>query len=285
MLLVTIAFGAWSALSNPSLPAEVAPSAGPCVAPAAAILAPASDDAIAPAAKKDEVPTGELARFTTTDNLRIDATFHPVPKAKEPVPAVLLLHDLGADQAQLATLVDKFLKRKMAVLTFDLRGHGVNRTDERDWEKLDDAARASLAPFMVNDVQAALNWLGGESRVQGNRLHVVGHGFGALLALRAARDERVVSATLSLPDEDRYGFSLRTLLPDVEGLATQIVTTAAQEEHMRELLVEADLVDAVDLVAVKAEPELVLADKKLPNALVKWVDEHRDGQPVVRERK
>ena len=245
----------------------------------------ASNDApsVAPAKSADERPVGELARFTTTDKIQLDATFHPVPKAKEPVPAVLLVHDLGADQQQLEALVDKLLKKKVAVLTFDLRGHGVNTNETFDWSVLDDAGRAALAPYMVNDVMAALNWLAAEPRVQGNHLHVVGEGFGALLALRAARDERVVSVTLSQPAEDLHGFTLRTLLPNVEGLAAQILTTTENEKRFATMLEEADLAKDIALVSVKAE-EFAWSDKKLSASFVKWIDENRAGRPVERVR-
>jgi alpha-beta hydrolase superfamily lysophospholipase len=252
--------------------------------PAGAVVC-ASDDApaVAPAKAADERPVGELARFTTTDKIQLDATFHPVPKAKEPVPAVLLVHDLGADQQQLEALVDKLLKKKVAVLTFDLRGHGVNKNETFDWSALDEAGRAALAPYMVNDVMAAVNWLAADARVQGNHLHVVGQGFGALLALRAARDERVVSVTLSQPAEDLHGLTLRTLLPNAEGLAAQILTTTENEKRFATMLEEADLTKDIALVSVKAE-EFSWSDKKLSASFVKWIDENRAGRPVERVR-
>jgi alpha-beta hydrolase superfamily lysophospholipase len=239
--------------------------------------------AVAPAKSAAERPTGELARFTTSDKVQLDATFHPVPKAKEPVPAVLLVHDLGADQQQLGALVDKLLKKKVAVLAFDLRGHGVNKNETFDWSALDEAGRAALAPYMVNDVMGALEWLAADARVQGNQLHVVGEGFGALLALRAARDERVVSVTLSKPAEDLFGLTLRTLLPNAEGLAAQLLTTTANEKRFATMLEEADLVKDIALVAVKEE-EFAWTDKKLSASFAKWIDENRAGRPVERVR-
>ncbi|MEZ5978066.1 MAG: alpha/beta hydrolase [Planctomycetota bacterium] len=275
MLLVTLALCAFPPDVRPATaePVEL-PSGGTttCAVVGAASLATATPEK---AESKDD-PVGELARMETRDKIRLEATFYPVPRAKDPLPAVLLIHDLGSDRSQLVPLVEKLLKEKLCVLAIDLRGHGTSATEDLDWSKLEEVQRERLTPFMRDDVNAALDWLTADSRVIGTRIGIVGQGFGGLLGLRAARDERIVNLTMIEPALEDHGYRLSALLPDAEGLPMQIVVGKDEEQPIDDLI-KSENIDYVEMRTVKAERGALFEDKRLAAALGKWIDTYREG--------
>ena len=107
-----------------------------------------------------------------------------------PGPAVLLLGGSGAQDRDGARtelpgyrpfvdLADTLLAAGFAVLRLDDRGVGAS-TGHFDGATTEDFAR---------DAAAAVTWLRGQSRVQPDRIALVGHSEGALVALMVARDD------------------------------------------------------------------------------------------------
>ncbi|QDU85440.1 Alpha/beta hydrolase family protein [Planctomycetes bacterium Pla163] len=267
MLLVpTIALGAIALALPPVRGVEA--SASSCAASPAPISAPSL---------AGEALDSEPVRLTARDGRKLEGTFYPVPKVNDPVAAVLLIHDLGADRAQLEPLVERLVKKKLAVLTFDLRGHGASADEECDWSAMDEAAQSRLVPFMVHDIGAAMEWLSDDSRVLGARQHVIGQGFGALLAARAAADERVTSLTLIEPQLDAHNFQLAGLLDDAAGLPMQLVAPKDACERYETFLKDEELEDVIEIQAVKCDAGECAGDKRFGTSLSKWVDDRRDG--------
>lgn len=107
-----------------------------------------------------------------------------------PVPAVLLLSGSGPQDRDGARtelpgyrpfvdIADTLLAAGFAVLRLDDRGVGAS-SGRFDGATTDDFAR---------DAAAAVTWLRGQSRVQPERIALVGHSEGALVALLVARDD------------------------------------------------------------------------------------------------
>lgn len=228
-------------------------------------------------ASAGEAPDSEPVRLTARDGRKLEGTFYPVPKANDPVAAVLLIHDLGADREQLKPLIERLVKKKLAVLTFDLRGHGASADEDCDWSAMDETAQNRLVPFMVHDVGAAMMWLADDSRVLGARQHVIGQGFGALLAARAAADERVTSLTLIEPHLEAHDFHLAALLDDAAGLPMQLVAPKDACERYETFLKDEELEDVIDIQSVKCDAGECAGDKRFGTSLSKWVDDRRDG--------
>jgi pimeloyl-ACP methyl ester carboxylesterase len=105
------------------------------------------------------------------------ATLH-VPDRRTPVPGILLLHGstpVGRKLGLYRVLADELCARGYAVLVPDQRGYG----ESTDPPRLDRAAAFDY----VGDARRALDYLAGVDGVDASRLHVIGHSFGADVAL------------------------------------------------------------------------------------------------------
>lgn len=130
----------------------------------------------------------------------------PTTAAPPPVPAVLLLSGSGAQDRDGARtelpgyrpfvdLADTLLAAGIAVLRLDDRGVGAS-TGRFDGATTEDFAR---------DAAAAVTWLRTQSRVRPERIALVGHSEGALVALLVAHDDPRVWALGLLGAASRPG--------------------------------------------------------------------------------
>jgi|GEM_PF-6591244 len=246
---------------------------------AEATAAPVVEVAIAPS---DDLPDSEPVRLRTRDGRTLAGNFYEVPREDDPVPAVVLIHDLGAERTELEPIVERLVKSKFAVLSFDLRGHGESADEDCNWSKMDEEERARLVPFTLLDVNAALDWLMEDPRVRGVRTHVIGSGHGALLAGRIATDERVTSLTVLEPATEGFDMELADLLADAEGLSMQIASSRDDEERWKEWLVAEEIDDLVEVRASKGDAGDLFSDKRFRISLCRWIDERREGTASVR---
>jgi len=97
--------------------------------------------------------------------------------------AVVLIHGLGANLAFWFMTIGRHLARQYRVITYDLRGHGASSVTPAGY----------MLPNMVDDLNVLLDHLGV------TRAHIVGHSFGARVALAFAitKPERVMSLTIA----------------------------------------------------------------------------------------
>jgi pimeloyl-ACP methyl ester carboxylesterase len=97
--------------------------------------------------------------------------------------AVVLIHGLGANLAFWFMSVGRHLARQYKVITYDLRGHGASSITPGGY----------MLPNMVDDLSVLLDHLEVE------RAHIVGHSFGARVALTFAimNAHRVTSLTIA----------------------------------------------------------------------------------------
>jgi dienelactone hydrolase len=130
----------------------------------------------------------------------IPATFHlpgsetgrtaflDAPPRGERPPAVVLMHGFASDRLVMSVLARRLARAGYAVLAFDASGHGQNRNRfERSFGR-SDAFHAELA--------TAVDFLRADSRVDGERIVVMGHSMGAGAVLDFATRDAGLDATV-----------------------------------------------------------------------------------------
>lgn len=234
------------------------PERAPLVAPLAllAVLLASRALSASPAA------AGRLVSFAASDGVSLSAMFYEA--GSRPGPAVLLVHMLGRSKDEWASLAERLQESGITALAVDLRGHGQS------------GGNGSELPAMVNDVRAALAWLGSRPNVQPGALAVIGASLGANLgALAAADNPQVRVLALVSPSLDYRGVRLDAAV--MRKLADRAVWMAASAEDpyalrsVRELLAE-NTVHVQRLSLVRGHGTgLLAADPDLARALVDWL--------------
>jgi len=137
-----------------------------------------------------------------------------LPSSEPTSPAVLLLHGFSSSKERMVQSVGRALQQRgVASLALDLPFHGERGGDGappyRNPIALVTAWRAA-----VREARAAIEWLGAQPEIEGERLGVLGYSLGGFLALMMASEEpavRVVTlaAAGDLPDSTPYLSLLR----------------------------------------------------------------------------
>jgi pimeloyl-ACP methyl ester carboxylesterase len=165
---------------------------------------------------------GKTVAISTDDGLDLAATFF-APR-KDRAPAVLLIHDAGANRKQLDSIATRLQKQGFGVLSVDLRGHGESKSSKLDWSKLTEEERPAAWQRSPRDVEAAAQWLLGQKSIHSTNLSLLGLGSGCDLATRhAVADENVKSLLLLNPRAKDLGFDVEGALLDIEGLPTCVI--------------------------------------------------------------
>ena len=107
-----------------------------------------------------------------------------VPPGSGPFPGAVLCHGMGSDHRAMRPVAQKLVRQGIAALAFDFRGHG--KSDG----VVDDC--------IYHDVIAALRFLRGHTRINPKRIALVGHSFGAWVAILAAAAYRDIRALVSI---------------------------------------------------------------------------------------
>jgi len=129
------------------------------------------------------VPSGP--QIGTFDLVTLQASFEIPSGVPAPIPAVLLLHGFGEDRSVWNDFKKTLLSRGLAVMTLDLRGHGESKTKNGETISASADWRTSPHEFPL-DLDAAITWLKTQTRVNSNRIAVIGVDVGANLALIAS---------------------------------------------------------------------------------------------------
>ncbi len=124
-------------------------------------------------------------RFDTFDLVQIRGSFELPTGIPAPIPAVLLLHGYGENRAVWGDLETRLLTDGWAVMSIDLRGHGLSKTRNREPIEPEPDWRMDSRQFPL-DVGPALDWLKSQPRLASNRIVVIGADVGANLALIAS---------------------------------------------------------------------------------------------------
>jgi pimeloyl-ACP methyl ester carboxylesterase len=146
-------------------------------------LAPSAGDASAAVKAAPATPSGPL--LETFDLVNLQTSVEMPSGVPAPIPAVLLLHGFGEDRTVWNDFKKVLLAHGWAVMTLDLRGHGESKiqngrtiTANKDW-------RTNPQAFPL-DVDTAITWLKMQTRINSNKIAVIGVDVGANLALIAS---------------------------------------------------------------------------------------------------
>ncbi|AXT19481.1 alpha/beta fold hydrolase [Flavobacteriaceae bacterium AU392] len=130
--------------------------------------------------------TSEI-NFNTKDNQTISATYL-IPQTKvENYPAIILIHQGGSSKQEWLglSITDRLIKEGYAILAYDIRQHGKSSKDKGDiFDLFNNPNRAPL------DLQAAINFLHNDKRINTKRIGIMGASVGANLACVAASDSK-----------------------------------------------------------------------------------------------
>lgn len=140
--------------------------------------------------------------------------------AKPTAPAVVLVHRLHAERAELAPLAEQLAqaKKRFTILNFDLRGHGASHPPKKDKQKPErfDA-----------DVVAAIEHVLQASEQKTPRVLLVGSSFGAALVARVTRTQpKVTGLALLSPGAAIDGLDVYEPYAEVRTLPTFIAASA-----------------------------------------------------------
>ena len=249
----------------------------PAALAALCALAPCADSSWAAPA-----PSGGAAdpvRIESGDELAIFGEYWAPRGAKGKAEGVILLHAPGRDRSQLADLAQVLQRKKMAVLTLDLRGHGESATEEESWEELDEEARRNLWTYALRDVETAARWLRAKEEVHSSALSLVGCGASSALAAHYAVSDAGVRSLLFVEPfvEDQLGYELARSLPELEGLPMRAVVAKSASKSARAQLEELGAEGFVQLEVVKADAGELLGESRCVRGAGDWISE-----PVVR---
>jgi pimeloyl-ACP methyl ester carboxylesterase len=111
----------------------------------------------------------------------------PPTGARQPAPAVLVMHGWGANAATMWPVVPPLHAAGFAVLLIDARCHG----------RSGDEAFTSM-PRFAEDIAAGLGWLRVQPDIAADRLALIGHSVGAAASLLHASRHHDVRAVVSL---------------------------------------------------------------------------------------
>lgn len=136
-----------------------------------------------------------------------------LPRGDGPFPGAVLCHGMGTDHRAMRPVAQRLVRKGVATLTFDFRGHG----------RSDGIADENIS----QDVIAALKFLRSHAKVNPKRVALVGHSFGAGAAILAAVKLRDIRALVSIsgPGEvkGQSGEELAALYHNVKQLGSVVL--------------------------------------------------------------
>jgi uncharacterized protein len=165
--------------------------------------------------------TDVRVQFAGAGGIQLFGILSLPPKSFQPAPAVLIIPDFGSVDRDGITRPGNFPDRLYADMAQSLtaRGYASLRYDPRgQGQSVLPSGSAVQLSDLVSDGTAGLNLLTGRQEVNGQKLTIIGHGWGGLVALQlAAQDQRATNVVLvSTPGR-----------PVVDTIADQLQASAA----------------------------------------------------------
>ena len=209
--------------------------------------------------------------ISTSDDMKLSATYFPPQNRKGRAPAALLVHDAGANRGQLDSIAERLQKAGFGVLTVDLRGHGDSKTSSVDWSALDASGQTSLWQLAPRDLKASARWLLERSGVHSTSLSLVGYRSGcALVARHAEQDENVRAMMLMSPKAKDMGFDVKQTILNVYDLPTCFLDQ--KNAATTALLLSTNKPSPwIDHLLVPSKTPTVLEDSKTPSKVSSWL--------------
>lgn len=160
----------------------------------------------------------EDVSFVTSDGVRLVGWLLKPGGRRDPSPAIILCHGVGANRSDFTELAASLTRRGFLVLTFDFRAHGESG-----------GSRTSLGYHEQKDVAAALAFLRSRRDIDPQRIGIYGFSLGGATAVLSAAESggfgAVVadSAFTSLRDQARTAITGFYHLPSFPFLQLAIV--------------------------------------------------------------
>lgn len=222
-----------------------------------------TEEAARPKRPQEEAIAARPATYTSTEvafgnaGVKLAGTF-TIPQGQGPFPAVVLVHGSGSidrdgsvfGHKPLLVLADHLSRQGIAVLRYDKRGVG------KSSGKLKEATTRDLAA----DAEAALRFLRSRAEVDGQRIGVVGHSEGGLVApLLASRDPGIAFVVmLAGPGVrgDRLLVEQHARLARARG----VPEAAIEKDRVMNRALFTAMVDEPTLEAARTKAGLILAE-------------------------
>ena len=131
--------------------------------------------------------TAQVVRLSTAGGLNLFAWYLPQRNTVEPIPAIVLLHGWGGNASTLLPAAQVLHQAGFAVLLPESRNHGRSDRDSH-----------SSLPRFAQDLDAALDWLGGQPGIDTTRRFALGHSVGAAAVLLSASRRRDLNRVVSV---------------------------------------------------------------------------------------
>ncbi len=144
--------------------------------------------------------TDVRVQFAGAGGIQLFGVLSLPPKSFQPAPAVLIIPDFGSVDRDGITRPGNFPDRLYADMAQALtaRGYASLRYDPRgQGQSALPSGSAIQLSDLVSDGTAGLNLLTGHQEINGQKLTIIGHGWGGLVALQlAAQDQRATNVVL-----------------------------------------------------------------------------------------
>ena len=232
-------------------------------------------------------------RLTTVDDLGLAASYYPV--STNSAAAVILLHSYGKAQAEWGTVPILFQRNGIAVLTFDLRGHGesVRQLTAKGVQIVDYQKFGPLDyKNMLIDINQAYDWLAGQPGIDKSRIAIIGSDLGANLALRyAAFNDEVAGLILLSPGMFYRGVRTDDVITRLGKRPLRIVVSRGDAfpfetaKHLIEVRQQAgQAVESNELLACSGELHgvaMLTGVKELSSVVFAWLERSLAEPPVA----
>jgi pimeloyl-ACP methyl ester carboxylesterase len=207
-------------------------------------------------------------QIKTFDLVNLQATLDLPGGVPAPIPAVLLLHGFGEDRSVWNDFKKTLLDRGLAVMTIDLRGHGDSKTKNGqsivaapDW-------RTSPHEFPL-DLDAAITWLKTQTRINSNKIAVIGVDVGANLALIASGKYQQVKTVVAVNPNLMEGQELAGSAQDYRPHSALIVTLTEAEGNTLKAAVQPPV--QIRVVPQAGGTVSWLQNKQVSDAINQWL--------------
>ena len=222
-----------------------------------------TEEAARPKRPQEEAIAARPATYTSTEvafdnaGVKLAGTF-TIPQGQGPFPAVVLVHGSGSidrdgsvfGHKPLLVLADHLRRQGIAVLRYDKRGVG------KSSGKLKEATTRDLAA----DAEAAVRFLRSRAEVDGQRIGVIGHSEGGLVApLLASRDPGIAFVVM-LAGPGVRGDRLLVEQHAQLARARGVPEAAIEKDRVMNRALFAAMADEPTLEAARTKAGLILAE-------------------------
>jgi pimeloyl-ACP methyl ester carboxylesterase len=129
----------------------------------------------------------QTVELTSVNGKRLFSWYLPVEEAKQPVPAVVIMHGWGGNAEMMLPLARPLHAAGFAVLLVDARNHG--RSDDDTFSSM---------PRFAEDMASGYEWLVRQAGIDAGRIALLGHSVGAAASLLLASRRPEVAAVVSI---------------------------------------------------------------------------------------